>query len=88
MLQLSVALAILVGTVSTTQIVPPASLAPSPYQKWAHYHWVWLVNDDGNQENCTNLIDDYISNEIPVGALNIGNIHDSAKLKTNITIIK
>ena len=52
-------------------IVPPSPTKPTNYQKWAHYHWVWVKNTDGNQANETSLIQGYKDNNIPVGALNI-----------------
>lgn len=52
-------------------VVPPSSTPPTNYQKWAHYHWVWLKNDLGNQANETALIQGYKDINVPVGALNI-----------------
>ena len=56
---------------SNPTIVPAAKLKPATYQKWAHYHWVWLKNADGNQDNITELVYQYIENGIAVGAVNI-----------------
>lgn len=52
-------------------IVPPVVNPATNYQKWAHFHWVWLKNSLGNQENETSLIKNYEKYNIPVGALNI-----------------
>jgi hypothetical protein len=52
-------------------VVPPVSLAPTKYQKWAHYHWAWVKNSDGNQANVTALYKGYLDNKIPLGAINI-----------------
>jgi alpha-glucosidase (family GH31 glycosyl hydrolase) len=66
-----VGLTVLAGTVQSAFVVPPSPTKATNYQKWAHYHWVWLKNDDGNQANETSLIQGYQDNNIPVGALNI-----------------
>ena len=52
-------------------IIQPANLTSSPYDIWAHYHWIWLANPEENQKNISKLVDDYISYDIPVGAVNI-----------------
>lgn len=52
-------------------IVPSVVLKPTNYQKWAHLHWVWLKNGDGNQQNVTNFVNSWEANKIPVGAVNI-----------------
>ncbi len=49
----------------------PANLPGGLYATWAHSHWVWLKNSLGNQENCTQLVDDYLNLDIPVGVINI-----------------
>lgn len=59
-------------------IVPSVSLLPTPYYKWAHLHWIWLVNSEGNAANCTNLVDGYKSRNIPVGGLNIDSTWETA----------
>eukprot|EP01038_Epipyxis_sp_PR26KG_P009737 gene9737-13103_t len=53
------------------QLIPVANLKPTNYQKWAHYHFVWLHNSESNQNNVSNLIKDYHSHNIPFGAVNI-----------------
>lgn len=52
-------------------IVPPAPTRATNYQKWAHLHWVWLHNSEGNQANITALVQGYADHQIPVGAVNI-----------------
>jgi hypothetical protein len=66
-----VALAALVAVAQSAFVVPPSSTKATNYQKWAHYHWVWLKNDLGNQANETALVQGYKDANIPVGALNI-----------------
>src|SRR5688500_118314 len=56
---------------SIPYVVPVADLNPTNYQKWAHYHWVWLHNHDSNQDNTTALLKGYKDHNIPVGAVNI-----------------
>merc|ERR1711871_479938 len=46
-------------------------LAPAPYPLWAHLHWTWLHADQVNQTSATDLVSDYTSRGIPVGATNI-----------------
>lgn len=54
------------------KIVVPASIQkPTNYPTWAHRHWVWLHNDLGNQQNVFDLVHNYTSRGIPVGAVNI-----------------
>ncbi|MBI5526197.1 MAG: hypothetical protein HY897_07665 [Deltaproteobacteria bacterium] len=48
-------------------IIPPANLAPPPWSEWAHTHWVWY--NESTQDMVTELVDDYMANEIPVGAV-------------------
>lgn len=63
-----------VNTVSASSeyIVPPATdLAPSSYQKWAHKHWVWNHNGNNYQQSAYDLVDGYLSRDIPVGNVNI-----------------
>jgi alpha-glucosidase (family GH31 glycosyl hydrolase) len=66
-----VALAAVVAVAQSAFVVPPSSTKATNYQKWAHYHWVWLKNDLGNQANETALVQGYKDANIPVGALNI-----------------
>lgn len=53
------------------EIVPAVRLKATNYQKWAHLHWVWLHNGESNQQNVTNFVNGWISNNIPIGAVNI-----------------
>lgn len=52
-------------------IVKPANLTQAPYDIWAHYHWIWLANDEGEQNATIKLVNDYIAHDIPVGAVNL-----------------
>lgn len=53
-------------------IVPPASdISPALYGRWAHLHFVWNHNELSTQANVTQLISDYLSHNIKVGAVNI-----------------
>ncbi len=52
-------------------IIPPVNLKPTGYQKWAHLHWAWLKNSDGNSESVKALVQGYKDNGIPLGAVNI-----------------
>ena len=45
---------------------PEASPA-APWPSWVLEHWVW--EDESTQESATALVDDYIANDIPVGAI-------------------
>jgi alpha-glucosidase (family GH31 glycosyl hydrolase) len=53
------------------EIVPAVQLKATGYQKWAHLHWAWLHNGQGNQENVTNFVNGWEANNIPLGAINI-----------------
>lgn len=66
-----VSLATLSVVLAAPYVVPPSPTKATNYQKWAHLHWVWLKNSDGNQANETAFIQGYKDNNIPVGALNI-----------------
>lgn len=56
-------------------VVEPVKLAEAPYAEWAHYHWVWFGNTRGyefeTQANLLDLVNDYLSRSIPVGAINV-----------------
>ena len=52
-------------------IVKPENLNSAPYDIWAHYHWIWLANEEGEQNATIKLVNDYISYDIPVGAVNL-----------------
>ena len=66
-----IALSALLHVGATPYVVDPSPTAPTNYQKWAHSHWVWLKNGDGNQANETAFIQSYQDNNIRVGGLNI-----------------
>lgn len=38
-----------------------------PWPEWIFYHWVW--EDEGTQESATQLVDDYLAHDIPVGVI-------------------
>jgi alpha-glucosidase (family GH31 glycosyl hydrolase) len=70
------ALIALLGCLSTfvvagPYVVAPVTLKATNYQKWAHYHWAWVKNSDGNQQNVTALMKGYQEHNIPLGAVNI-----------------
>ena len=52
-------------------IVPAANLAPSPYHRWAHEHWVWNHNSMSDQQDLEQLMDDYAAHDIKFGGVNI-----------------
>jgi len=52
-------------------IVPQVYLKPTNYQKWAHYHWAWLKNTDGNSESIKAMVQGFKDHNIPLGAVNI-----------------
>ncbi|HXH19839.1 MAG TPA: TIM-barrel domain-containing protein [Chitinophagales bacterium] len=38
-----------------------------PWPEWIFYHWVW--EDESTQQSAQQLVDDYLSHDIPVGAI-------------------
>ena len=42
-----------------------------PYPSWAHSHWVWLSAKTQNQSLLLDIVKQYKSYGIPVGALNV-----------------
>lgn len=42
-------------------------VSPPPWPAWVHRHWVW--ENSGTAESATKLVDDYLSRNIPVGAV-------------------
>ena len=56
---------------SKDYIVDPVNLKAAGYQKFAHYHFVWLHESDTNQTSVETLVEQYRANNIPVGAVNI-----------------
>ena len=59
-------------TLNAGYVVPPVNLPSAPYDIWAHYHWVWLANGSGrSKSDILKLVSDYLSYDIPVGAVNI-----------------
>lgn len=50
-------------------IIEPVRLPSSPYASWAHSHWIWLDSEEQSQEEIINLVNEYISESIPVGAV-------------------
>jgi len=43
------------------------SSQPDPWPEWIFYHWVW--EDEGTRQSATQLVDDYLMRDIPVGAI-------------------
>lgn len=39
----------------------------TPWPEWIFKHWVW--EDEGTQQSAQQLVDDYLANDIPVGAI-------------------
>jgi len=48
-------------------IVPPVINEPPPWPEWTLRHWVW--EDESTQESATTLVEDYLANDIPLGAI-------------------
>ena len=48
-------------------VVDPVVNDPPPWPEWVLRHWVW--EDESTQDSATTLIDDYIANDVPVGAI-------------------
>lgn len=46
-------------------------MAVAAAAEWAHKHWIWLSNDQGNQQTVIQLLEDYLAHNISVGAVNI-----------------
>ena len=44
-----------------------ANAQTSPWPEWIFYHWVW--EGESTQQSATQIIDDYLQNDIPVGAI-------------------
>jgi alpha-glucosidase (family GH31 glycosyl hydrolase) len=42
-------------------------VSPPPWPEWVHRHWVW--ENAGTEESATQLVNDYLSRNIPVGAV-------------------
>lgn len=42
-------------------------LARPPWPEWVHRHWVW--ENSGTADSATQLVDDYLARDIPVGAV-------------------
>lgn len=65
--------ALLISESISSYVVEPVKLTEAPYSEWAHYHWVWIGNsgDHETQANLLELVTDYLSYSIPVGAINV-----------------
>jgi len=50
---------------------PDPSLETPVWPAWVHEHWVW--ENTGTQDTIRNLVEDYLDNDIPVGAIIIDN---------------
>jgi alpha-glucosidase (family GH31 glycosyl hydrolase) len=64
--------------VKCDEVVPSALLLPSPYQRWAHEHWVWNHNSKSDQVDVLQLIEDYAAHDIKVGGVNIDSTWETA----------
>ena len=74
LIYLFIAVAQIVGLVKCQEdfVVPPVTLSEAPYAPWAHFHWIWLANTgEENQTNIMQLVKDYQSYGVPVGAVNL-----------------
>ena len=70
MLRAAALVAALAVTVSAVVVVPSARLASAPYAEWAHHHWVWY-NSGHNQSEIQDMVADYFSYNITVGAVDV-----------------
>jgi alpha-glucosidase (family GH31 glycosyl hydrolase) len=54
---------------ATTDILAPDAAPQNkpPWPEWAFHHWVW--EDESTQKSATDLVNDYLSHNIPVGAI-------------------
>ena len=52
-------------------IVPEAKLAPAPYYRWAHEHWIWNHNSMSDQDDVMDLMNKYKEHDIKFGGVNI-----------------
>jgi len=52
-------------------VIDSVVLLPTNYNIWAHHHLVWIHNSVGSQSNITDLVNQYLSHNIPVSAVNI-----------------
>ena len=48
-------------------VVPPVTNDPPPWPEWVLSPWVW--EDEGTRQSAMDLVDGYIANDIPVGAI-------------------
>ncbi|MBZ0271226.1 hypothetical protein K8I61_04270 [bacterium] len=48
-------------------VVPPFVVEPPPFPEWVYRHWVW--EDESTQTSAQDLVQGYIDNDIPVGAI-------------------
>lgn len=71
MIRISFFLFLFIYFIQGEYVVPPVRLSSAPYDIWAHFHWVWLANPQENQQAILQLVSDYKSYNIPVGAVNI-----------------
>jgi alpha-glucosidase (family GH31 glycosyl hydrolase) len=58
--------------------VQPAELQPSIYHAWAHKHWVWNHNGNNYQDKTVELVQGYLDHDIPVGAVDIDSMWETA----------
>lgn len=54
-----------------SKIVPEAELAPAPYHRWAHEHWIWNHNSKSDQADAEELMSAYEDHDIKYGGVNI-----------------
>ena len=46
---------------------PIKTAQATPWPEWIFKHWIW--EDEGTQQSAQQLVDDYLANDIPVGAI-------------------
>ncbi|KAG2392367.1 hypothetical protein C9374_012619 [Naegleria lovaniensis] len=66
-----IALETLTASERDDYVVPPIPVQQAPYAEWAHHHWVWIDHNRENQQVLLNLVNRYLSLDIPVGAVDV-----------------
>jgi alpha-glucosidase (family GH31 glycosyl hydrolase) len=64
LLWLLLALWLVMGCELEESELPPPT---PPWPEWAFQHWVW--EDEGTEQSALQLVEDYLKNDIPVGAI-------------------
>eukprot|EP01112_Ceratiomyxa_fruticulosa_P014249 TRINITY_DN4067_c0_g1_i3.p1 TRINITY_DN4067_c0_g1~~TRINITY_DN4067_c0_g1_i3.p1 ORF type:complete len:600 (+),score=91.45 TRINITY_DN4067_c0_g1_i3:133-1932(+) len=69
LVSISLLFSVVVNGAKSCPSIPKVYLAPPPYPAWAHSHMVWQSHT--NQTTAIQLVEEYLSNGIPVGGLDI-----------------